>query len=90
MHPCARVLSPTNRARLRERRRAERKWKRSVVQEHFDAFKRAKNYASLVLNQARSRYLSNFIVDNSDNQAVVQGCQISAIPAEALHCAVWL
>ena len=38
-------------AAIRERRRAERKWKRSGVHEHFVAFKRAKNYASLVLNQ---------------------------------------
>ena len=56
-------------AAIRERRRAEHKWKRSGVHEDFVAFKRAKNYALLALNQARLCYLSDFIMDNSDNQA---------------------
>ena len=56
-------------AAIKERRRTERKWKRSVVHEHFFAFERAKNYASLVLNQARSCYFAEFIMDNRDNQA---------------------
>ena len=67
-------------AAIKERRRTERKWKRSVVHEHFVACERAKNYASLVLNQARSCCFADFIMNNSDNQ-VVQGYQISSIPA---------
>ena len=56
-------------AAIKKRRRTERKCKRSVVYEHFFAFERAKNYASLVLNQASSCYFADFIMDNSDNQA---------------------
>ena len=56
-------------ATIRERRRAERQWKRSGAHQYFVAYKRAKNYASLVLNQARSCYLSDFIMDNSDSKA---------------------
>ena len=56
-------------ATIRERRHAERKWKRSGAHQYFVAYKRAKNNTSLVLNQVRSCYLSDFIMDNSDGQA---------------------
>ena len=56
------------RTAIRERRRAERKWRRTNLPEQLAAFKRAKNYASNQLNTARTNYLSDFISENSDNQ----------------------
>ena len=38
------------------------------MEENLAAFKRAKSYASNQLNTARTKYLSDFISENSDNQ----------------------
>ncbi|EDO42212.1 predicted protein [Nematostella vectensis] len=55
-------------AAIRARRRAERKWRKTGSVEHLAAFKRAKNYATMMLNKARTSYLSDFILDNSYDQ----------------------
>ena len=44
------------------------KWRRINLPGHLAAFKRAKNYASNQLNTARTKYLSDFISENSDNR----------------------
>ena len=55
-------------AAIRARRCAERTWCRTGRPEHLAVFKKAKNYASLLLNDARTKYLSDFILDNSHDQ----------------------
>ena len=64
-HACLNWFNEGVRAALRERRRAERKWRRTNLPEHLVVFKRAKNYASNQLNTARTKYLSDFISENS-------------------------
>ena len=49
-------------------RRAGNKWRRTKLPEHLAAFKTAKKLASHLLNTAKTKYLSDFICENSDNQ----------------------
>ena len=55
-------------AAIRDRRKAERKWRANKSPEDFVAFKIKKNYVTKLMNSARSTYYSNFIRDNSTNQ----------------------
>ena len=55
-------------AAIRERRKAERKWRASKPLADFAAFKIKKNYVTKLMNSARSKYYSNFIRDNSTDQ----------------------
>ena len=50
------------------RQRAERKCRSSTQPDHFAEFKKAKNYAAMLMNKARSLYLTNFINENSHDQ----------------------
>jgi hypothetical protein len=49
------------RSTVRARRQAERKWRSSKQPHHLAEFKKAKNYATMILNKARSEYLSELI-----------------------------
>ena len=39
-------------------RQAERKWRSSKQPHHLAEFKKAKNYATMILNKARTEYLT--------------------------------
>jgi len=55
-------------AAIRERRKAERKWRANKLPTDFATFKMKKNYVTKLMNRARSRYYSDFIRDNSSDQ----------------------
>jgi len=52
----------------RERRKAERKWRRSGNYEDMMAYKKIKNLTNRLMNEARRQYYQDFINDNSENQ----------------------
>ena len=55
-------------AAIRERRKAERKWRANKSPEDFAAFKIRENYVAKLMNSVHSKYYSNFIRDNSTKQ----------------------
>ena len=52
----------------RERRRAERRWRRTRNSSDLTNFKAKKNYATYLMNVARKRFYTDFINENSSNQ----------------------
>ena len=52
----------------RERRRAERKWRRSQCVRDWLEFKTKRNFTTYLMNEARRKFYSDFIVENSSNQ----------------------
>lgn len=52
----------------RQRRRAERKWRRSKLAPDFLLFKRKKNYATYIINKAKKTFYSDFIETNGSDQ----------------------
>ena len=52
----------------RERRRAERKWRRSRSVRDLLEFKKKRNFTTYLMNEARRKFYSDFIVENNSNQ----------------------
>ena len=58
-------------AAIRERRKADRKWRATKDPTHYSVFKQKKNHATLLMNQARCTYYTDyneFIKKNSADQ----------------------
>lgn len=55
-------------AARREKRKAERKWRRTGSREDMLAYKAKKNNANALMNEARCTFYHDFIEDNSRNQ----------------------
>ena len=55
-------------AARREKRKAERKWRRTGSREDMLAYKAKKNDANALMNEARCKFYHNFIQDNSSSQ----------------------
>ena len=51
-----------------DRRRDERKWRRTKLHSDFLIFKALKNRATAVMKQARRKYYTSFIEENSHDQ----------------------
>jgi cytochrome c biogenesis protein ResB len=51
-----------------DRRRAERKWRRTKLHSDFMIFKALKNRTTAVMKQARRKYYTSFIEENSHDQ----------------------
>ena len=52
----------------RDRRRAERKWRKTRLHSDFLVFKSRKNHATFVMKRARQKYYTGFIEENSHDQ----------------------
>ena len=52
----------------REKRKAERKWRRSGKHDDMLSYKKIKNTTNRLMNEAGSQYYHDFINDNSSNQ----------------------
>ena len=52
----------------RDRRRAERKWRKTRLHSDFLVFKSRKNDATFVMKWARQKYYTGFIEENSHDQ----------------------
>ena len=52
----------------RQRRKAERRWRRTRSYSDLKAYKMQKNYTILVMNRARKSFYTDFISDNSTDQ----------------------
>ena len=52
----------------KERRKAERKWRRTKTPTDFNLFKTLKNRVTYIMNKARCSFLSDFVEKNSDDQ----------------------
>ena len=52
----------------RERRRAERKWRRSRSVHDLLEFKKKRNFTTYLMNEARRKFYSDFIAENNSNQ----------------------
>ena len=52
----------------RQRRKAEKKWRRTKSHSDFVAYKAKKNQATFLINNARHRFYTDFISENSDDQ----------------------
>ena len=55
-------------AARREKRKAERNWRRTGSREDMLAYKAKKNDANALMNEARRKFYHNFIQDNSSSQ----------------------
>ena len=53
---------------IKARRRAERKWRYSKSSQYLSVFKKKKNHAIYLMNQARCDYYTNHIQQNSSDQ----------------------
>ena len=53
----------------RDRRKAERRWRASGLQEDLVVFKAKRNYVIHLMNEARCTYYKEFIDENSSNQS---------------------
>ena len=51
-----------------ERRKAEKRWRRTRLDSDLAAFKVKRNAATALMNKARRESYTNFIEDNSGNQ----------------------
>lgn len=56
------------RSAKREQRRAERKWRRTKLRDHFEIYKSKKNYAILLMNRARKTFYTDFVLENASDQ----------------------
>ncbi|XP_031555366.1 uncharacterized protein LOC116292226 [Actinia tenebrosa] len=61
-------LTDEIRAIKRQRRRAERKWRRTKLDTDQAAFKALKNRTTYVMNSVRREFYTDFVNDNSDDQ----------------------
>ena len=52
----------------RRRRKAERAWRKNKSEKSFKLFKTLRNYATHLINKARTKYYTDLINKNSDNQ----------------------
>lgn len=52
----------------KKRRKAEKKWRKSQSVSDHNAFKLARNKMLFVMNNARTKYYTDCITDNSSNQ----------------------
>ena len=52
----------------RQRRKAERTWRRTKSPFDFDQFKSKRNYAIFLMNQAKRAFYTEFIAENSNDQ----------------------
>ena len=52
----------------KERRKAERKWRRTKTPTYFNLFKTLKNRVTYLMNKARCSFFSDFVGKNSDDQ----------------------
>ena len=52
----------------RERRKAEKRWRRTRLDSDMAAFKVKRNAATALMNKARREFYTNFIEENSGNQ----------------------
>ena len=68
MRPLVPWFSKDIRDSRRERRRAERKWRRSRSVHDLLAFKKNRNFTTYLMNEARRTFYSDFIVENNSNQ----------------------
>ena len=68
MRPLVPWFSEDIREARRERRRAERKWRRSQCVRDLLEFKTKRNFTTYLMNEARRKFYSDFIVENSSNQ----------------------
>jgi len=53
----------------RDRRKAEKRWKRTKLASDLLAFKSKRNYVIYLMNNRRRKYYSQFIEENSSNQS---------------------
>ena len=56
------------RASKRERRRAEKKWRRSKSEIDFAEFEKKRNLTTTLMDKAREDFYANFIAENSHDQ----------------------
>ena len=66
---CVPWFSNGIRLAIRSRRVAERKWRKSNLAQDYLSFKNARNRANYMMSTARKEYFSDFISQNSTNQA---------------------
>ena len=52
----------------RERRRAERKWRRTRQRCDFQIYKSRKNYMIFVMNRSRKKYFTDFVLEHGSDQ----------------------
>ena len=50
------------------RRKAERKWKKTKREANFQLFKRRRNHATHLLDEAKCKFFTDFVEDNSSDQ----------------------
>ena len=68
MRPLVPWISQDIRESRRERRRAERKWRRSRSARDLLEFKMKRNFTTYLMNEARGKVYSGFIVENISSQ----------------------
>ena len=68
MRPLVPWFSEDIRESRRERRRAERKWRRSRSVCDLLEFKMKRNFTTYLMNEARRKFYSDFNVENNSNQ----------------------
>ena len=68
MRPLVPWFSEDIRDSRRERRRAERKWRRSRSVNDLLEFKKKRNFTTYLMNEARRKFYSDFIVENNSNR----------------------
>ena len=70
----------------RQRRRAERVWRRTRLTSDFNLFKKKKNYATFVMNKARQSYYANMIDETGSDQGKLFKCVKNLLaPKDSLH-----
>ncbi|XP_068719650.1 uncharacterized protein [Montipora capricornis] len=82
------------RASKRERRRAEKKWRRSKSQIDFAKFKKKRNLRTALMDKAREDFYADFIAENSHDQDSQYSCssvsssskpEVSTLPPETME-----
>ncbi|CAB4033811.1 Hypothetical predicted protein [Paramuricea clavata] len=70
----------------RQRRKAERAWRKSKSLTDFKLFKIKKNYVTYLINKARREYYSDFINSNGDNKSKLFRAAKSLLNATSEIC----
>ena len=70
---------------IKARRRAERKWRYSKSAQDLSVFKKKKNHAIYLMNQARCDYYTNHIQQNSSDQRKLFNVTKSQSVTPTLH-----
>lgn len=55
-------------AAIRQRRKAERKWRSTGQESHLAEFKGRKNYVIFLMNESRCRFYTSLVEEHSNNQ----------------------